>query len=288
MTHSKILISLWLVLMLLLTACGGASKDIVGEWRTTNPEIIFEFFPDGTVTWEQAMRSFTGQYKFIDNNNIRLDMIGDLGQQAVVLKDVSISGDSLNLTLDGRQHEFKRTKQEGGPQSTPFTAGPNLAPNPSFEVGSNKKPSGWISQVLFGKASIVWDNTTAHSGKRSMAITNSVPGNKDGDMNIILVTASPIPIDSEHEYELSVCYRYTGKATGAKAPMLMMDIMSGYISFLEPFEPSNDWRCVTGTGKFADEITSSISSVKLSLLVTNDLGGGGVWIDDVSFRSLSK
>ena len=288
MTHSKLLISLlWLVLILLLIACGGASKDIVGEWRTTNPEIIFEFFPDGTVTWEQAGRNFTGQYKFIDNNNIRLDMMGDLGPQAVVLKDVSISGDSLNLTLDGKQHEFKRAKQVGNSKSTPVVAGPNLAPNPSFEVGSSGKPSGWVPDVNGSKASFVWDNTTAHSGKRSLAITDVKPGN-DGN-TYSTVTSSPIPIDHEHEYELSVCYRYTGKVTGSNAPLFVVDLMPGSASFLggEGFEPSNDWRCVKGTGDFSSETASDTSSVQLRLFV-NDLGGGGIWIDDVSFRLLSK
>jgi hypothetical protein len=102
--------------ILLLVACGGSNNAILGEWRAANPGIVFEFFQDGTVTLDQSGRTFTGEYKFIDSTNIRLDMQGDLGSQAFVLKDVSISGDELTLTLDGR--EFTLSRANSNPQSS--------------------------------------------------------------------------------------------------------------------------------------------------------------------------
>ena len=58
---------------LLVSGCGGSTAAIIGEWQVTNADLIFEFFQDNTVTLAQAGRTFTGQYNYIDNENIRLE-----------------------------------------------------------------------------------------------------------------------------------------------------------------------------------------------------------------------
>jgi len=47
----------------------------------------------------------------------------------------------------------------------------NLAPNPSFEEGSGGMPTGWSYQVRLGEE-YTWDSNDAHSGEKSVGITN--------------------------------------------------------------------------------------------------------------------
>lgn len=90
MPKRLIVLSFLAVIVVVSVACGGSGNAIVGEWKVSNPETALEFFQDGTVTLAQSGRTYTGQYKFIDTSTIRLDMMGDLGPQAMVLKDISL------------------------------------------------------------------------------------------------------------------------------------------------------------------------------------------------------
>ena len=49
----------------------------------------------------------------------------------------------------------------------------NLAPNPSFELGSGGNPDGW--QVLSRGAVYIWDNTVSKSGSYSVGIKDITP-----------------------------------------------------------------------------------------------------------------
>lgn len=98
-----------LVLAASAVACSGGTKSaIVGTWEATKPSITFEFSDGGIVSWKQAGRTFTGKYKFAEDTTLELEMAGDLGTQIVYLTDVTIQGDQLTLTLEGRQIQFAR------------------------------------------------------------------------------------------------------------------------------------------------------------------------------------
>lgn len=127
-----------LIAAVVLTACASPGSALIGEWRSSAADVIFEFFGDGTVTWDQANRSFTGQYKFLDDHNLRLDMRGDLGPQTVVLKDVNISDDTLTVVFEGKMIEFTRVTD--GAQAS--TAQPQTAqPQPTVPAGGLKTES---------------------------------------------------------------------------------------------------------------------------------------------------
>jgi hypothetical protein len=146
----------WILVLLITAACGNANSAIMGEWSTT--DLVLEFFQDGTVTWEQGGRTFTGQYKYIDNENIRLDIIGDLGPQAIVLKDVSISGDQMNVTLQGKQLIFSRAKKVASqPQETSPTTFPDVelkTEQISYPLGSIQSSEVEINFVSTGKSKL--------------------------------------------------------------------------------------------------------------------------------------
>lgn len=98
-----------LVLAASAMACsGGTRAAIVGQWEATKPSITFEFSDGGIVSWKQAGRTFTGKYKFAEDTTLELEMAGDLGTQTVYLTDVTVQGDQLTLTLEGRQIQFAR------------------------------------------------------------------------------------------------------------------------------------------------------------------------------------
>jgi hypothetical protein len=117
--------------LLLVTACVGGSNPLIGKWHATQPAIAFEFFQDGTVTLKQDGRTFSGRYKSLDSENIKVNIYGGLSLQSFVLEDVKIAGDTLTVTLTERQIVFSRSidndaqspvvdSQTGAtPQSTP-------------------------------------------------------------------------------------------------------------------------------------------------------------------------
>lgn len=127
-----------LIAAVVLAACVSPGDALIGEWQSSTTGVVFEFFKDGTVTWDQANRSFTGQYKFLDDHNLRLDMLGDLGPQAVVLKDVNIAGDTLTVIFEGKTIEFTRVMD-----------GAQVAPPPPQPTVPAARPAGELKTESF-------------------------------------------------------------------------------------------------------------------------------------------
>ena len=238
------------------------------------------------MTWAQGGRTFTGQYKYIDNENVRLDMMGDLGARAIVLKDVSIRNNQLNVTLDGQPIVFDAVgkSSEGGATTTPrvVTSGPNLMPNPSFESGSGNDPAQWWRAEGRDQFSLVWDKTTAHSGKRSLAVTIAKPATGNDGTNWI---SDIINLNPESEYELSLWYRSTAPAAPPEGPAIAglgsVGSGGGFVRF--DFSPANDWTFVRTT--FQGE---ALLQLAFYLSLTNNAYEGGVWIDDISLKEVVK
>jgi hypothetical protein len=286
----------FVVAVLFLAACGGHNNAIVGEWKSKDAGIVFEFFQDGTVTWEQGGRTFTGQYKHIDDENIRLDMMGDLGARAIVLKDVSIRNNQLNVTLDGQPLVFDAVSKssEGGataipnasggagsatPVSKAVGTGPNLMPNASFENGSGNDPAQWYRGQNPGQFSLVWDKTAAHSGKHSLAVTIAKPSagyESTGWVSDIL------RLKSSSEYELSLWYRNTAPlAPSETQPIAGVMIIGGSAYF--NFAPANDWTFFSTTFQGRETL-----QLELFLGLTDKPYEGGVWVDDISIKEIAK
>jgi hypothetical protein len=58
------------VLLSVLAACGGPSREIVGKWRTSSDSnaVVWEFAPNGLVT----IGSTRGKYSFGDSGRIKI------------------------------------------------------------------------------------------------------------------------------------------------------------------------------------------------------------------------
>lgn len=96
-----------MVIILFISGCTGLSNPenkIIGKWQEIEGTETLEFYKDGTISIVGDI-SATGNYKFIDDNTMRVDF-GSLG--SIVLK-TSISNDELILTeANGDVSKYKR------------------------------------------------------------------------------------------------------------------------------------------------------------------------------------
>jgi len=207
---------------------------------------------------------------------------------ATATPDLSVPGSKIYLPLVSAK-----------PNSTPTPIlAPNLAPNPSFEAGSGD-PTGWISERRNGTMAFEWDSTAAHSGNRALAIKNFTPGPctdspspscADGQW----MTSQLITIDPTHDYELSAWYRNT---TGTDRVAFLAIMWANNDSYalgstgLWRMAPTNDWAYRTVVISAADlqKYFPGVQRVQLSFshfIEQND--GGGIWLDDIVFRDVTK
>ena len=80
----------FLALIIGLTGCGGARRDLVGKWRsnTETNSPVWEFRDNGAVT----MGSIQGRYSFGDRGRIKIET----GSSTAVY-DLSLAGDQMTL-----------------------------------------------------------------------------------------------------------------------------------------------------------------------------------------------
>lgn len=96
----------------LLASCGlKLEKAIIGKWSRIGSEETIEFYKEGTVNIIDEEMPMAGNYKFIDDNSIRLDL-GGLGELVgPIICDVSISEDELILThAGGEVAKYRRVR----------------------------------------------------------------------------------------------------------------------------------------------------------------------------------
>lgn len=84
---------------------------IIGKWDEIDGTETIEFFKDGTVTIVDKGISLSGNYKFIDDDHIRIDLGGIGALAGPMISKVSISKDELSLTTsDGDIYKYQRVK----------------------------------------------------------------------------------------------------------------------------------------------------------------------------------
>lgn len=108
----NLLIILLILSAVMLNGCiQNPEAAIIGKWDEIDGTETIEFFKDGTITVDDKGMSFGGDYKFIDNDRIRIEL-GGLGALAgPMIVKVSISKDELSLTTsDGDIDKYQRVK----------------------------------------------------------------------------------------------------------------------------------------------------------------------------------
>ncbi|MDI6891238.1 MAG: hypothetical protein QMC83_09950 [Thermodesulfovibrionales bacterium] len=88
-------------------------KAIIGKWEQYDPKgnETLEFFKDGTVsTFHESFGfSVAGDYRFIDNKHVRINLGGLWALVGPIVCKVSVSGNNLILTMpDGEVEKYWR------------------------------------------------------------------------------------------------------------------------------------------------------------------------------------
>ena len=104
---SRLLLSL-LLLSLLLSACGIARANIIGQWKDAETGMVLDFKQDGTLRYDSGGMTIEVDYQFVDDSTIILK--GGEGQEDSQML-WKVEGDKLTLTPpEGTAAEFMRVK----------------------------------------------------------------------------------------------------------------------------------------------------------------------------------
>lgn len=97
-----------IILALALSACSSPKRAIVGQWEQTGGGETIEFFKEGTVVSTSFAIRSTGDYDWVDDSHIRINMTGLFGLGGSQVFLVSISGDTLELSMSGVTYTYSR------------------------------------------------------------------------------------------------------------------------------------------------------------------------------------
>jgi len=92
------------VLLLVLAACGGPSREIVGKWRTSSDpnSVVWEFAENGLV----VIGSTRGRYSFGDSDRVKIETPFEKS-----VYQVTISRDHMTFReSSGSKVEFTRVR----------------------------------------------------------------------------------------------------------------------------------------------------------------------------------
>jgi hypothetical protein len=97
-----------IVLALALSACSSPKRAIVGQWEQSGGGETIEFFKDGTVVSTSFGVRSTGDYAWVDDSHIRINMTGLFGLGGSQVFLVNISSDTLELAMSGVTYTYSR------------------------------------------------------------------------------------------------------------------------------------------------------------------------------------
>lgn len=161
----------------------------------------------------------------------------------------------------------------------------NLAPNPSFEEGEDF-PIGWEVEGR-GEATFRWKAARGHTGNHSLSIRNSGAGS-----NLRWTARQLIPIEPDHDYEISVWYRNTTQTSS----VAFLAVFWGKDQFalgstgIWQMKPTTEWtyRSFVITGDQIRKSFPGANRVQLSFGGSTRIQErGAIWIDDVGFRDVT-
>lgn len=106
------LIGLIVLSVIFLSGCIQKPEDaVIGKWKEVSGTETIEFFKDGTITIVDKGMSMSGNYKFIDNEHIRMDLGGLGALMGPIISKVSFTNDELvMITEKGKEYKYQRVK----------------------------------------------------------------------------------------------------------------------------------------------------------------------------------
>jgi parallel beta-helix repeat protein len=168
------------------------------------------------------------------------------------------------------------------------TNGPNLAPNPGFEIGeSGKDPSDWKWQVRPEKSAAAVDSSVKFSGSRSLRVDGGgIATDSSGKTLFPNYVSKEIPVKPGQWYKLTAQIRAAAPATECVLMMQSYNGGSWFWSKQTDVTAGPDWQPCEVTFKFPSpgepEWNDGMDSFCIRLDVRQN--GGTIWMDDVSLR----
>ena len=161
----------------------------------------------------------------------------------------------------------------------------NLAPNPSFEDGEDY-PVGWEIAGR-GEGTFRWKAARGRTDDHALSIRNIGAGS-----NLNWVTTSFIPIDPDHDYEISVWYRNTMQTSSVAflACFWGDDEYALGSTGIWQMKPTSEWtyRSFVIRGEQIKKSFPGANRVKLSFGGSTRIRvSGAIWIDDVAFKDVT-
>lgn len=186
--------------LFLMVACSNnLESDIVGRWQEVDDSEVIEFYKDGTVTIEGANGNFTGDYRFVDDTHIRLDVPTLFGTTALVA-EVNMSGDNLTLSYNGQKSEYKRAEGGSAPAATKVSllttptrliASTATRPAPTATLAPTPTPEP-LSNTILSKGELVLFMTCSDLG---FAIPKAFALQPNDQWLTIPVLSNMVPIE---------------------------------------------------------------------------------------------
>jgi hypothetical protein len=162
----------------------------------------------------------------------------------------------------------------------------NLAPNPSFEDGEDY-PIGWeIAGV--GEGTFRWKDARGRTDNHALSIRNIGAGS-----NLNWITSTFIPIDPDHDYEISVWYRNTTQTSSVAFLAIFWggDEYALGSTGIWQMKPTSEWtsRSFVIRNEQVKKSFPGANKVKLSFGGSTPIGvSGAIWIDDVAFKDVTS
>jgi len=174
-----------------------------------------------------------------------------------------------------------RIAEDGPKSSSQF----NLAPNPSFEDGGNY-PIGWEIEGR-GEGTFRWKAARGRTDNHALSIRDIGAGS-----NLKWVTSTFIPIEPDHDYEISVWYRNTTQTS----TVAFLAVFWGEDEYalgstgIWQMKPTSEWtyRSSVIRGEHVKKSFPGANRIKLSFggsVRSNDRGA--IWIDDVALKDMT-
>jgi hypothetical protein len=85
-------------------------NEIIGKWQSDGNLKFVEFFQDNTVIVSNGELQFSGTWKNVSNNRIKIDLIALGTPQAQVLENIEVTKEKLSYEVNGKKLSLKRKK----------------------------------------------------------------------------------------------------------------------------------------------------------------------------------
>ncbi len=146
---------------LLITGCAKSPEDeFIGVWFDVDEEVTVQFFDEGTIVVQEQNDSFSGDYRILDENQLRLDLSESGSEPRTMVFSYELDGDALTLIApDGDRANLTRV----GPGTRELTS-PAAMIRAQVTEGLNLSAGAKAAVTEFYFDMGTWPATNAEAG----------------------------------------------------------------------------------------------------------------------------